>query len=65
MDSFLLLLGGAVLLAIAAAMVLLERAALAADRRFVRNDYTQQTYWMIYLSFAVLGATLLLKAAVG
>jgi hypothetical protein len=43
-------------------MRLLEISAVKTGRRFFRNDYTRQLYWMTYLSAFVLGATMLVKA---
>ena len=62
MDSFLLSAIAAIFLLIGAGMLLLEISAVKAGRRFFKNEYTQQTYWMTYLTSLVLGATMLVKA---
>ena len=62
MDSFLLSAIAAIFLLIGAGMLLLEISAVKAGRRFFKNEYTQQIYWMTYLTSLVLGATMLVKA---
>jgi H+/Cl- antiporter ClcA len=63
--NLLLLTGVALaLLAIGSGMVAWEFAALRPGRHLFRNRYTRQSYWLTYFCAFVLGAVLLLRAAI-
>ena len=62
----ILLVGGLGLglLAIGSGMVAREVAALKSGRTVFRNWITQLMYWLTYFCAFVLGATMLLRAAI-
>jgi hypothetical protein len=51
------LAAAAVLIAAGGAMAWLETVRAKAGRAFLRNEYSQVSYWMTYLSLLVLGAS--------
>jgi hypothetical protein len=65
LDINTLLVGGMGLavLAIGSGMVAWEVAAFRADRPFFSTWYTRQMYWLTYFCAFLLGATMLLRAA--
>ena len=64
MHSALQLTGGTGLLAAGVSMMCLEHIRNRAGRPFLKSEALAIPYWLLYLTFAVLGVVLMISAIV-